>query len=162
MKGLRDCIKVWKIRSSSWGTTWKPCWGGCRTSSMGRATILSTSQRGCTPFSGPKFLIIRRVYPKYTWGVILSGMYCMLFRSDWISLESDLAELYLLTCVSQYKYSGYYFITWSYRFCASSLWKFLGEFEAICWNALWVCKFVAFAELVDLKKWKSIIFFHEE
>jgi hypothetical protein len=49
-------------------TSWNPYRGGCRPSSMGRATILSTSQRSCKyngPFSGPKPLNKERIYPKY-------------------------------------------------------------------------------------------------
>jgi hypothetical protein len=43
----------------------------------GQATILNTSQKPEThnwPFSGLKSLNKGRVYPKYTWGVILAGL----------------------------------------------------------------------------------------
>ncbi len=62
---LKDCIKVQKIHVRSWATPSSPWSRGCRPSSIGRATILSTPQRSCIHkglYSGPKSLNRRRVY----------------------------------------------------------------------------------------------------
>ncbi len=82
---LKDCTKVQKIHVSSWGTPSSPWSGGCRPSSMGRATILIVvpPQRSCThkgPYSGPRSINKRRVSPEYSSGVILSGAHCIELR----------------------------------------------------------------------------------
>ncbi len=70
----RASIKVWKILWSSSGTPSSPCLGGCRPSSMGRATHtrypLQRSSTQNVPISGSKSINKRRVYPVNTWGVI--------------------------------------------------------------------------------------------